>query len=179
MFANLLPWLNILLTVLVSLLALYFLLVVIAISFATFFNNSLRKNAKALLVIMATKFDNLKKLNNIIKKYEPNGNEKIDKAIGDIDINAFNHPDTMTCKQVYNKLTYINNELDFICRRNETLMKHNEVKATKEASNEMESVYRNIIANYNADVLGYNYWVRFLPARWLFKVFKINTKELI
>ena len=37
---------------------------------------------------------------------------------------------------------------------------------------ESDSIYRNNVTMYNADVLGYNYWIRFFPCKFIFKLFR-------
>ena len=44
---------------------------------------------------------------------------------------------------------------------------------------ESDAIYRNNVTMYNADVLGYNYWIRFFPCAFVFKLFRVKKKEII
>ena len=67
----------------------------------------------------------------------------------------------------------------FISNDHPELNSDMEFVQNKNNVNELDVQYRNNVIMYNADVLGYNYWIRFLPCRFIFQMFKIKKKEII
>ena len=49
----------------------------------------------------------------------------------------------------------------------------------KEDLNQLNNAYRSNVIMYNADVLGYNYWIKFLPTRYIYLIFRKKEKGLI
>ena len=73
----------------------------------------------------------------------------------------------------------LRDEAMFIASKNSFLEKHDEFRIAKRNVLESDNVYRINIAMYNADVLGYNYWIGFLPTRYIYKILKVKRKEII
>ena len=44
---------------------------------------------------------------------------------------------------------------------------------------EAEKLYRQHVVLYNADVLGYNFWISFFLTRYIYKILKRKTKDII
>lgn len=93
--------------------------------------------------------------------------------------NDLNNPDTKESKNAQEKLTYILDELLFISRTENSLVSNDEFQLVKENIKQLDFQYRNTVAMYNADCLGYNYWISFWPTRWVWKMLKFEKKELI
>ena len=130
-------------------------------------------------VTLNAKFDNIKKLFDIMKKLNVKIDQKYLDAIDSIDANSFKHQWTEECKKSRDKLTYLRDEALFIARSQKNLEKNNEFITAKNNVIEMDTVYRNIVACYNADVLGYNYWISFWPTRWIWKMLKFKNRDLL
>ena len=84
-----------------------------------------------------------------------------------------------SCDEIKKKLSYINNELTASCEENEEVKNNDEYILIKENIKQLDSVYRSNVIMYNADVLGYNYWIRFLPFRYLWLLFRLKLKDFI
>jgi hypothetical protein len=83
------------------------------------------------------------------------------------------------CLEARNDLTYLRNELVLLTNSTENLSKNLELKRAKDAIIEMDANYRTLVAMYNADVLGYNYWINFLPTKYIKYIFKLKEKQII
>lgn len=179
MFNGLENWLNITLTVLVIVVGVLLLFFIANAMFALWFKSVLKKHAKSMTVALNAKYDNIKKLFSIMSKLGVQFDEKYVSTLNSVNVEDFRIQHSEACKIARDKLTYLRDEALFLSRRNEKLEKNNEFMIAKNNVLEMDTVYRTTVANYNADVLGFNYWVRFLPFRWIWKLLKVKTKDLI
>lgn len=170
---------QIILLVLLGILGVYFLIVICDLIFVFSFKNILKKHDKSLSIVLAVKYENIKKLFEIMN----NLNVKIDQNVLDdlysIDVSLFENQASETCKFAREKLSKLRDIAMFIASNNATLIKHNEFIVAKQNVLENDEVYRVKLAMYNADVLGYNYWIKFLPTRFIFKILKVKEKDLI
>lgn len=176
---GLLPWLNITLSILIYVAAAYVVLIIINLIFVGWFKKSLKLHSKSMNLVLISKFENIQKLFAIMKKLGVQIDQKYFDMIESLDVNTFKHQWLDECKKAREKLTYLKDEAIFIARKQNNLEKNNEFVNAKNNVLEMETVYRNIVAYYNADVLGFNYWIKFLPNRWIFKLAKVKTRDLI
>jgi hypothetical protein len=179
MFSFLDLWLNILLTIIVVLGAIMLLLLIIDLSLIGTFHTILKRHNKAMNVIIMTKYDNIQKLISVLDEIEFPIDAKLRDVFTSIDTKVFICQDTKECKQARDKLTYIQSEIFFLSRKHSALETNDKYVIAKNNILETDVVYRNTVAMYNADVLGYNYWIRFMPYRWLFLILKIKKKSLI
>ena len=170
---------QIILLIISIIIVLYIILFVTNIVFIFSFKSILRKHNKSLSVILNTKYDNLKRLVLILEKHQV----ELDKDLVD-KLNSLNPKDfakqyTKECKEARDVLSQLRNNITYISTLYPNLEKHNEFQLAKDNVIELDDVYRINIAMYNADVLGYNYWIRFLPFRYVFLLFKLKKKDLI
>lgn len=179
MFDILEPWLNTLLTIITVVGAIMVLLLVVDLGLIGTFRAILKRHNKAMNVMLMTKYDNIKKLIDVLDEIGCSVDVRLKKTFASIDTKLFISQDTIECKQVRDKLTYLQSEIFFLSRKNTFVENNDKFNVAKNNIIETDVVYRNTVAMYNADVLGYNYWIRFLPYRWLFLIFKIKEKELI
>ena len=157
----------------------YVLLFITNIGFVHFFKSTLRKHNKALAVILNTKYDNLSKLINITKKLGETFDEDLLNKFYSLEPKDFAKQYTEKCKDARDILSLLKNQIIYLSSTNPSLEKHNEFQLLKDNVIELDVVYRVNIAMYNADVLGYNYWIRFLPFRYVFLLLKFKEKDLI
>lgn len=170
---------NITLSVLIWIAVVYVALFIVNLIFVIFFRRTLEIHSKSMTVTLNAKFDNIKKLFEIMIKLGVKVDGKIVETLNSIDVMDFKTQDSDECKKARDKLTYLREEAMNIARKQNKLEKNNEFETAKNNVLEMDSVYRNIVACYNADVLGYNYWIKFLPNRWIFLLFRVKGKNLI
>lgn len=158
---------------------LYLLLVILDVIFVLSFRSIFKKHNTALGVMLHTKYDNIKKMLELMNKYEITVPFKYIELINGIDFNSFRDQELPECVKARNDLAYLRNELVFLAASNENLTKNGELKRAQNAITEMDSNYRTLVAMYNADVLGYNYWINFLPTRYIKLIFRLKDKQII
>ena len=169
----------IVLIVLGSLLALWVLLLIVNLIFVSSFNAIFKKHRKALTVILYTKYENMNRLFSVINQNGINYDNRLNALLSDIDVNTFNEPEKPEFEKSKNSLAYLKDEIMFVCNQNKELQEDLEFVQVKKNIEESDLMYRNNVTMYNADVLGYNYWINFLPCRFVFKMFKVKRKEII
>lgn len=132
-----------------------------------------------MIIFLNMKYDNIKKLIELMTSYGAELDNKVITAVANIRREDFDNVDSEECKKAQENLTYIKDELLYFSRGAKDLQKHEEFKVAKENVTQLETQYRNTIAQYNADVLGYNYWINFWLTKWIWKLFKFKAKDLI
>lgn len=147
--------------------------------FAMSFHSLLRKHTKAFNVVIRTKYDNLDKLIQIIIANDATLGNKFNTKLKEIGIDELGDPSNQNSIKIRNDLVQLKDSLLIELSKNEILMKHEQILLLVKHIQELDQVYYIQIATYNADIIGYNYWVKFLPTRYIFKLFKIGTKEII
>lgn len=170
---------QILLIVLAGIVGIYLLVLICDLIFVFSFRRILKKHDKSLSIVLAVKFENVKKLFEIMKNLDVEIEEQVLNNLYSIDISSFENQASPTCKKARERLSFLRDHAMFIASSNPALNKHHEFALAKQNVLENDEVYRIKLAMYNADVLGYNYWIRFLPTRFIFLMFRVKQKELI
>ncbi len=179
MFPNLPLALNITLTVIIAVIAIWFLFLIVDLLFILFLRMVLKKHGKAMTFILNAKFENTKKLYDLFATYGISVEPKLLETLNGINPADFNRQDTKEGTEARTMLSYLRDEANFISNRNKELLEKPDFVIAKNNVLELDTQYRSNIAMYNADVLGYNYWITFLPCRFVFKIFKVKKKEII
>lgn len=157
----------------------YVLFVGLAIIFILSFRSIFKKHNAALCVMLHTKYDNIMKMVALLKKYKVKVPNEYENILSKIDANSFKDQELPECITARNDLAYLRNELVYLASSREDLTKNLELKRAKDAITEMDANYRTLVAMYNADVLGYNYWINFLLSRYIKFIFKLKEKQII
>lgn len=179
MFKNLSQPLNITLTIIVGIAIAWVLALIVDLLFVGFFSSILKKHTKGMTVVVNAKYENIKKIYSLFEKYGVSVEERILDALKNIDVEALSKHDTLEGENVRNVLSYLKDEANFIANKNKEVLEKPDFQAAKQYINELDVQYRSNIAMYNADVLGYNYWISFLPCRFIYKIFKVKKKNII
>lgn len=179
MFTNLDTWLNVLLTILVVIGCLYILGLIVDLIFIFSFKHILKIHNKTLNVALTTKYIYIEKLIELMEENSVEIDPKYIEQFKTINTKHFKHQDCHDCKNARDILNNLRYELFFIAKKEKNVEELKAFITDKSCIKELDENYRDAVAMYNADVLGYNYWVRFLPYKWIFLLFKIKTKELI
>ena len=170
---------QIILIVLGVLLAIYLIIVLTDLMFVLSFHSLLRKHRVALNVLLQTKYDNIKVLSDLLKKYDSNYDPKYQEILDSIDIKHLSDLHTKESAKVRLQLVYLRDELMYIADKDENFGKNEEFKRAKQHIADLDQIYYAQVATYNADIIGYNYWIRFIPTRYIFNILKIKKKDLI
>ena len=160
-------------------LGLYIVLLIMDLIFVLSFRRIFIKHNKALEVFLHYKYDNIKKLLDILDKYNVRIGDKYLRMFSEISPDCFSNQESRECLEARTSLSMLRDELVYLAEQNEKLSKHGEIRQAKNYITEMDANYRNLIAMYNADVLGYNYWISFIPTRYIYKLLKVNSKQII
>ena len=160
-------------------LGLYILTIALDAIFILSFRRIFKKHNTALCVMLHTKYENIKKLVELLNKAEVAVPFKYIEILNGINANSFKDQELPECVQARNDLAYLKNELVYMVNNEEKLTKNLEVKRAKDAITEMDANYRTLVSMYNADALGYNYWINFLPTKWVKYLFRLKEKTII
>ena len=171
--------LRITLIVLGSILAAWLLLLILDLIFVGSYLTIFKKHRKAMVVILYTKLENMKKLFALVKQSGINIDNRLVAILNDIDERDFEDPSSQACNKSNASLSYLKDEIMFVVNQHPDLTNNPEFVQVKSNIIESDSIYRNNVTMYNADVLGYNYWIRFFPCKFIFKLFRVKKKEII
>ena len=168
------------LIILLSVIGAYLLILVVNVIFVLSFYSIMKKHDRAIQIILKTKYDSLK---DLIKKMDENWDIEVDtetKHLLDEAGKLLNDKEFIKhCDDIKKKLSYINSQLSALCEEDERVVADNDYILIKENVSQLDNVYRSNVIMFNADVLGFNYWVRFLPFRYLWLLFRIKLKDFI
>lgn len=156
-------------------------LIIVAISLSLFFSFRawLKRHRKGIEVILNMKLDNLNRVVAIFKTNHIAIPTEVKRRFESIDKNCFKDLTSKECIEARKNLSYIRDELFFVAKNNEHILVNEEFLLAKENIGEQDKDYRKLVAMYNGDVLGYNYWSKFTATRYLFLLFKVKEKEII
>lgn len=168
-------FLTIVLNTVIAIAIIYLLILIVDISFVCSFSSIMKHHAHDLTVILTNKRDNLVKLaDHLSSKGVKLDKKKIDK-LSTFDIKRIEELDSDDAKKAREELTSLNDYFFSICDQNID----SECQKILENLNELEKVYRQHLMMYNADVLGYNFWIAFTPTCFIYKILKLKSKENI
>ncbi len=170
---------RVVLIVLASILGAYLLLFIINLIFVGAFSSIMKKHNKSLSINLSSLYDSLNSLVNLLKEYNIKNTEELEEKLRNIDVKSFQDQSSEECQTNKKDLTYIRTALVALAEENKDLVKDERYISLKETIEQLVAVYRSDVIMYNADVLGYNYWIRFLPFRYVFLLCKTKTKDII
>lgn len=162
-----------------SVVGIWLLLLIVNLIFVGSYLTIFKKHKKAMVVILYTKLENMKKLFSIINQSGIKVDNRLVALLNDIHETDFEDPASQACDKSKNTLSYLKDEIMFVANQNPELASDLEFIQAKNNVLDSDAIYRNNVTMYNADVLGYNYWIRFFPCRFVFKMFRVKKKEII
>ena len=162
-----------------SVLGLWILLLAVNLIFVGSFSSIFKKHREALPVILYTKAENLRSLISILKQFGLEIDNRLIAILNDIGPNDFDNPGSEEFAKSVNTLSYLKDELLFLASHHPELADDPDFALVKQNLIDSDNHYRNTVTMYNADVLGYNYWIRFFPCRFVFLLFRVKKKEII
>ncbi len=171
--------LKITLIVIAGIVALWLLLLIVNLIFLGSYLTIFRKHKKAMVVVLYTKLENLKKIFSVIRQSGIDIDKKLTEMLNAISEKDFMEPGSEQYMNANNTLSYLKDEIMFVANENPDLLNNPEFLQAKKNVQESDALYRSNVVVYNADVLGYNYWIRFLPCRFVFKIFRAKKKQII
>lgn len=170
-------FLSIVLNTFVAIAIIYILLVIIDVSFVCSFASIMKHHAHDVTVILTNKRDNLVRLAEILTSKGVKLDKKKIESLHNFDIKRIEKLDGEDAKNARLELTSMNDYLLSTCSQLD--IADEEYQQVLANINELENVYRHHLMMYNADVLGYNFWISFAPTRYIYRILKFKAKENI
>lgn len=163
---NFLKWIGIISLVLVSV---YLIFLIITFIYLCVNTMKIKSKATSIKSIVIQQYDLICLLKTIL--YEDNI-----VIPSELDINLDMHNEDYLCNKTTLELNEIKKSLSIISSKlvilsdNSSLKDHIKYKALKESLIEVSTHYRNETILYNQLLYGHNYWVKFYPFRFIFKI---------
>lgn len=165
------------LLVLTIIVGVYLLLIAVNAIFVTSFFVIMRKHDRAIAIILKSKLDNLKDLIKILDGYNAEISQELRELCSKTSDYLLGKDRLDNVEEVKKNLSYLKSELYTLIE--EKNYSDDKIELISETITQLDSVYRTNVIMYNADVLGYNYWIRFLPCRYIWLLFRTKEKDLI
>lgn len=172
-------WAFIVILVIAGLFALWLLTLIVSSIFVKEFSRRLKNGSSAINMLLAERFEIMTSLIKLAKSHDINISKEDQKSISFLEriqdfqklskndrdrrVLSFVHT-AHNIISVFDRSEMVNDE-----RYTEKLIEFNDV----------EESYRQKSAIYNADIIGFNYWVNVPTIKWLFKLFNLRNKDLI
>ena len=168
-------FLTILLNTFIATAIIYLLIVILDVSFVVSFSSIMKHHAHDLTVILTNKRDNLIKLVEVLTNQGTKLDKKKVEQLHNFDLKRIETHDGEDARLAREELTSLSDYFMSI----EAKKQNEEYFKSIENINELEKVYRHHLMMYNADVLGYNFWISFFPTRFIYLILRFKYKENI
>ena len=159
--------------------ALYLLAVVFDIIFVASFSSILSRHEHDLYLSLTNKKDNLDRLLALLNKNGVKLDKKTIEPLEKFDLKSIEHQDGEEARVAREQLTLISEYLLLTSRSDKKISESDEFMEINASIDEIEKVYRQHVLLYNADVLGYNFWISFVPTAYIYKILKKKKKDII
>ena len=157
----------------------YLLIIIVSISFVWSFRSIMSHHNHDITVILTNRRDNYIKLADLINKSGVKLDKKQVEVLNNFDLKRIETQDGEDAKLAREELTSLGEYLVMTATANETSLNNEEYQNVMANINELDKVYRQHLMMYNADVLGYNFWINFFPTRFIFKILRFKKKDNI
>ena len=159
--------------------ALYLLAVIFDIIFVASFSSILSRHEHDLYLTLTNKTDNLDRLLTLLNKNGVKLDKKTIEPLEKFDLKSIEHQDGEEARVAREQLTLISEYLLLTSRSDKKISESDEFMEINASIDEIEKVYRQHVLLYNADVLGYNFWISFVPTAYIYKILKKKKKDII
>ena len=170
---------NILILVLMIIIGLYLLVLIVNLVFVFSFKKMMVRENKAIRVALSAKLDILIKCQEVITSHDIKISEKTTHSLRYLDSEDFLEAQKEEFTQSTSEMADVEKEIGGILSSSRKLANDDEVALLKSLIKDVNESLKNLYMTYNADVLGYNYWVRFPPCIIFFLMFKVKLKKNI
>ena len=178
-FPNLsLTW-NIIILILLILVGVYLLVFITNIVFVFSFGNMMKRDNRGIRVSLSAKLDILRKCQEVIVAKDIKLTEKCTHSLRYLDSEDFLEAQKEEFTNSTQEMALVEKEISGILFSSRKLAHDDEVELLKSLLKDVNESLKTSIMAYNADVLGYNYWVRFTPCKYIFLILKVKLKKTI
>lgn len=178
-FTSLTWWQITIIAVVCSIVGFYLLTFIISLCFVLSFKRKMKAKYKAICLQINQRYTLLTKIEEYFKEKKL----KLPKEYLSL-INSLRELDTSNIDES-KRLDYLKTlndakaHLVFYVEQLDKYYNDKNYLAFKESYLKSEDEYRRLVASYNLDVNGYNYWIRGFLFRYLFKMLRFKKKETI
>ncbi len=170
---------GILIFILLILAGLYLLTLIVNLIFVISFSNMMRRDNKGIRVSLSAKLDILRKAQEVILANGLKITEKCTHSLRYLDSEDFLEAQLEEFATSTEELAMVEKEISGILFSSRKLANNDEVNLIKSLLKDVNESLKTSVMAYNADVLGYNYWIRFTPCKFIFIIFKTKIKKTI
>lgn len=170
---------NIIILITFIVLAVYIVLVIFAFSMAFAFRSLMKRDNKGIRINLSSKLDLLKKMQEYLEKENIKLSEETCHTLRYLDVEDYLDAQGPNFKSSREKLTLAESEIDILIKSNEEIKNKDQFVLTTSLINDLNESLKLTEMAYNADVLGYNFWIRFGPSRYIFLLFRVKLKKNI
>lgn len=170
----------IVLSVFAALAILYLLFGLVCFIFIRVFTRKIKKNSKAVNLLLVQRTDIMKEIVEIAKSNDillPSDDVENIALLNNIsDFQTLTKEDR---DQRILSFMHSSRNLITLCSRNSLIKDSKEFLNALSKYKDIEESYRQISALYNSDVIGFNYWINVIFIRPFMKISKVKNKDLI
>lgn len=159
--------------------AFYLLFVILDAIFVVSFSSILSHHDHDLSLILTNKKDNVDNLVNLLNKHGVKLEKKNVDNLANFDLKTIEHQNGEEAKKNRELLTSLTEYFLYVARDTQKVVDDPEFSLISANIDELEKLYRQHVVLYNADVLGYNFWISFFPTRYIYKILKRKPKDII
>lgn len=170
---------NIAIIVSISIVSLYLLLFITNLIFIGSFSSMMRRDNRGIRVSMSAKLDILKKFQDVFSEKKIKLSEETLHSLKYLDTEDFLQAQKEEFELAREELTSCESEIKRLIDENNKLIKIEEIDLLLSLLKDINESLKTLTMAYNADVLGYNYWVKFPPCRFLLFLFRYKQKKTI
>ena len=157
-------------------LGLYLLTILVDVIFVLSFSSIMKKHDNAIKILINSKNDILRRIKERLEENNVYIDEELKNRISAISFHKNLQLESEGFTSMKNELSFVEGKLLSYAQE----MKDDEmIIRLKSDLVQLNMAYRSNVIMYNADVLGYNYWIRFLPTRYIYLILKTKDKNLI
>lgn len=180
LFPSLDLWVNVLLYVALGLLCLFVLTLLLTLIFLLIFSRKIKNTSIVINLLLSQRYelmlDFLKFASNAKIKIPQEEIDSIANLERIIDFQSLSKQDR---DQRVLSFVHAAHNIISLCDRSPKLLKDEHYNEKLVEFNDIEETYRQKSALYNADVIGYNYWINIPFVKILFRIFGKRNKDLI
>ena len=179
LFPNLSQTWNIIILILLGLVAIYLIGFGLVVFLVSSYRNKMKKDNRAIRVAMSTKLDILRKCQGVMEATKIKMSEECYIKLRYLDTEDFLQVQTEDFDKSRADLAFVENEIRGYVTTKRKLLKNDQAEILRLLLNDINESLKTSIVNYNSDLLGYNFWVKYPLYRWIFKIFKVHTYKFI
>lgn len=172
-------FLTILRNIVIAIIILYALVVIFDVTFVCSFRSILSHHDHDLFMILANKKDGCAKLATLLNNVGVKLNKKKVEALTSFDLKRVEHQNGEDAKSAREELASLCDYFLALCRDTKEIKSLDEFVLIENNLNELMSLYVSHVVMYNADILGYNFWISFYPTRFIYLILKFKSKNII